>query len=252
MKTQVFLMTLLIFGICNPCLSGGREGVLASDTVLPRIISCNPDGSRDFSTDTQSFPCIADGGTVRFGMPTIGNEETVGDLKGEAVFISEDTVLLTQPNSQRDGIPVDPNRLLMIKGYSDLYYGFLEGAIDERVKDLTDITVISMERGLCNTAETIPNSCDLDLEKKEFDHDIKCYSMNLLGVFNENPAKVELFCDVIIFAGDRLSPNLLLRECGNDEYIVNFGSESDGSKKNLVPFEELGLIRLATRRKIVQ
>ncbi len=55
----------------------------------------------------------------------------------------------------------------------------MEAAIDDRVKNLTNITVTSMERGECNIAGT------LEVVRALGDHDLKCYFMDFSGDFVE-------------------------------------------------------------------
>ncbi len=231
MKIQLFFMIFMIFGICNPCMGEGPN-----QAPIRRIVPCSPElGSPDFSVSSDAFPCIING-NIQYGLPADG--ET-------GIATMEDSVV------QGDqGVPVeDPDRLLEIKGYSDLDYGKLEEVLDERVKSLTQITVESMERGECNVAGILPLTRELP------DHDIKCYFMDFSGMFAEGTLRGQretFACNVIIFAGDRLNANLLLQECKNDEYTVNFGKEPDGSKNNVIYLESLDLISMATRREVIQ
>ncbi len=253
MKTQIFLMTLLIFGISNPA---GAQGTFPTP---PQIRQCVPNEVSGVGSlpNTKAFPCVTvtDSGVVlvdgfsaeaeRLGVPIKVHQGSCGNPP-----CLEDTIKSGQNTARDQGIPVeDPERFLKVKGYSDLDYGMLEEVLNERIKSLTKITVMSIKMGLCTTVGIIPVTGDLE------DHDIKCYFMDFSGNFIEEVSgdSNQIFtCDVLIFAGDRPVPNLLLQDCGNEKYIVELGAEPDGSKNNVVSFEELGLISLATRREIIQ
>ena len=258
-----FMIMFMIFGFYN---SGEAQTLMMPCSSLENWTP--PAGVK-----TKLVPCRTENGDIVPQLVLDGSFPSGNG--GIAVDPGQGTHIAGIVTGEFQGVTVDDNRLLKIKGYSDLDYGMLEEALDKRIRSLTNITVESMERGLCTVEGVVTFSTESSMgfssgvdeptflvsfnESSERlssgVKDIECYLMDFSGDFiKEVPGETnQMFnCQVTVFAGEHSRPNVLLQTCGNEKYIVEFGTEESGLKRNVVFFDELSLISLGTRREIVQ